>query len=186
MPLAAPPVNCYGPHLIQPEPNDPVLHCYRLRSSMNHVTSPQANPVIHEVTGQSLEYPALAAPLVINTLGSKPLSMTLNASPKALVPYLHAHLRQRQHHCFHQTSCCPYRPISHLWAPCFLHSTQQRQNAPCPCHRGRRQTRFPSYQHNSMCKLDNHQMYPQQHRIHYQRLDINCLTMVPPWNSTST
>jgi hypothetical protein len=48
------------PHLIPPEPADPPLPRYRLRSSVNHVTPPQANAVIDEVTGQSLEYRALS------------------------------------------------------------------------------------------------------------------------------
>ena len=60
VPLTAPPVNRSGPHLIQPEPDDPALHRYRLRSSVNHVAHPQANAVIDDITGQSLEYPALS------------------------------------------------------------------------------------------------------------------------------
>jgi hypothetical protein len=48
------------PHLIQPEPDNPVLPCYRLHSSVNHVTPWQANAVIDKLSGQSLEYRALS------------------------------------------------------------------------------------------------------------------------------
>ena len=60
VPVAAPVINHAGPHLIQLEPDDPVLHRYRQRSSVNHVTNLQANEVIDEVTGQSLVYRALS------------------------------------------------------------------------------------------------------------------------------
>jgi hypothetical protein len=60
VPVTAPPNDRALPHLIQPEPDDPALPRYRLRSSVNHVTTPQANAVIDEVTGQSLEYRALS------------------------------------------------------------------------------------------------------------------------------
>jgi hypothetical protein len=48
------------PHLIQPKPDDPVLPRYPLRLSVNHVTPSQANAVIDELTGQSLEYCSLS------------------------------------------------------------------------------------------------------------------------------
>ena len=60
VPVTPPPNHRALPHLIQPEPADPALPRYRLRSSVNHVTPPQANAVIDEVTGQSLEYRALS------------------------------------------------------------------------------------------------------------------------------
>ena len=58
-----------GPHLIPPEPNDPSIHRYALRSRLPNsipcnfaeikaplLFEPQANVVIDNVTGQSLEY----------------------------------------------------------------------------------------------------------------------------------
>ena len=51
VPFTALPVNRFGPHLIQPKPDNPVLHRHQLRSSVNHVAHPQANAVADEVTG---------------------------------------------------------------------------------------------------------------------------------------
>ncbi len=56
VPVTRPPLNRNGQDLIHPEPNDPVLHRYQLRSRMNQVTHDHANSVIDEVTGHSLEY----------------------------------------------------------------------------------------------------------------------------------
>jgi hypothetical protein len=80
VPVTCPPAtNHFGPHLIPPEPDDPVLHRYQLRSRINSVITPthaypaindnvtwpssnhtgmdeQANSVIHDLTGQALEY----------------------------------------------------------------------------------------------------------------------------------
>jgi hypothetical protein len=51
-PGIAPPV----PHLIQPDPDDPVRHQYPLRSRFGTANTAEANVVIDDVTGQSLEY----------------------------------------------------------------------------------------------------------------------------------
>jgi hypothetical protein len=58
--VTAPPNHRALPHLIQPEPDNPVLPRYRLRLSVNHVTPPQNNAVIDELTGQFLKYRALS------------------------------------------------------------------------------------------------------------------------------
>jgi hypothetical protein len=43
-----------APHLITPDPDDPVRHRYPLRSQANHTS--EANAVVDEITGASLEY----------------------------------------------------------------------------------------------------------------------------------
>jgi hypothetical protein len=64
VPVTATPIPQHGPHLIQPEPDDPVLHRYPLRSSVanaaNAVFQPEANAVMDPITGESLEYRALS------------------------------------------------------------------------------------------------------------------------------